>query len=105
MQLSDFLEIIVCILAVYGIYAIMCRLLAHGCYKGDLSVGLRIKRGGRELDPAVIADGLRRARFLTEGQRGKMLPPVILLTARPGEWKDEELAELAGECEIYYKMT
>ncbi|MBQ8351850.1 MAG: hypothetical protein IJY20_07395 [Clostridia bacterium] len=105
MQVSDFLEIIVCMLAVYGIYAILCRLLAHGCYKGDLAVGIRIKRESDHADPAVIADGVRRARFLTEGQRGKMLPPVILLTGQIKDLDANELAELAAECEVYYKLT
>ena len=105
MQISDFLEIIVCMLAVYGIYAIVCRFLAHGCYKGDISVALRVKCGGGEIDPATIADGVRRARFLTEGQRGKMLPPVILLTGPSKERLANEVIELAGECEVYYKLT
>jgi hypothetical protein len=105
MQVSDFLEIIVCMLAVYGVYAIICRFLAHGCYKGDLSVALRVKCGEGEIDPAAIADGVRRARFLTEGQRGKMLPPVILLTGPSKERCVGEETELTAECEVYYKLT
>ena len=105
MQIIDFLEIIVCMLDVYGIYAILCRFLSHGCYKGDLAVALRIKRGEEALDPAAIADGIRRARFLTEGQRGKMLPPVILLTEHPAAQSLCDVAALEAECEVYYKLT
>ena len=97
------LEILVCMLAVFGIYAILCRLLAHGCYQGDTAIGLRLKDGGRA-DWAALADGVRRARLLTEGQRGKMLPPVILLTGAPSEALAEQLHALGGECEIYYKI-
>jgi hypothetical protein len=91
-------------LAVYGVYAILCRFLAHGCYKGDLAVGLRLQRKARETDPAALAEGLRRARFLTEGQRGKMLPPVILLDGCPPA-SSETIEELKRECEVYYKIT
>lgn len=106
MQVADLLEILVCVLAVYGVYAILCRILAHGCYKGDLAVALHLKRsaGGR-LDRGELQDGLRRARFLTEGQRGKMLPPVILLPAAPSEEEGEIWQALRGECEVYYKLT
>ena len=105
MQLSDFLEIFVCMLAVYGIYAILCRFLAHGCYKGDMAVGLCLQHREGEVDPAALEDGLRRARFLTEGQRGKMLPPVILLTGPSKERCVGEETELTAECEVYYKLT
>ena len=104
MQLSDFLEIFVCMLAVYGIYAILCRFLAHGCYKGDMAVGLCLQHREGEVDPAALEDGLRRARFLTEGQRGRMLPPVILLTGNPSV-VSEELEELKRECEVYCRLT
>ena len=104
MQLSDFLEIFVCMLAVYGIYAILCRFLAHGCYKGDMAVGLCLQHREGEVDPAALEDGLRRARFLTEGQRGRMLPPVILLNGSPSV-ASEELEELKRECEVYCRLT
>lgn len=104
MQLSDFLEIFVCMLAVYGIYAILCRFLAHGCYKGDMAVGLCLQHREGEVDPAALEDGLRRARFLTEGQRGRMLPPVILLNGNPSV-VSEELEELKRECEVYCRLT
>lgn len=104
MNLTVFFEIIVCLLAVYGIYAILCRFLAHGCYKGDLAVGLRIKQEKETADQVAITDGVRRARFLTEGQCGRMLPPVILLTGEPSASLQEALDELGGECEIYCKI-
>ena len=104
MFLTVFLEILVCMLAVYGIYAILCRLLAHGCYKGDMALGLRILQGEQAATPATILDGVRRAQLLTEGQRGKMLPPVILLTGHPSEERRDALSELGGECEVYCKM-
>ena len=103
MQFSDFVEIFVCILAVYGVYAFICRFLAHGCYKGDLAVAWRAKSAAAA-DPATVADGIRRARFLTEGQRGSMLPSVILLPADMRADADL-LAELQGECDVYIKMT
>lgn len=104
MNLADFFEIIVCMLAVYGVYSILCRFLSRGCYKGDLSVGLHVKLKSEEHSHATLADGIRRAHFLTEGQRGKMLPPVILLNFPCDTEIGDELAELCEECEIYYKL-
>ena len=102
MTVADVFEVFVCILAVYGVYALICRFLARGCYKGDLAVGLRVQTTAAERDPAALADGIRRAHFLTEGQRGSMLPPVILLDSRPDSEMD--VAELLGQGEIYYRM-
>lgn len=73
--LEIFAEIVVSILAVYGIYAILCRILAHGCYKGDLSVALHAEGRWDLLSDA----GVRRATLLTEAQNGKMRSPVILV--------------------------
>ena len=98
----DFLEIIteivVCILAVYGIYAILCRILAHGCYKGDLSIALHADRQADLLSDA----GARRATLLTEAQNGKMRSPVILVDGET----DENMLHILAESgyDLYRKM-
>ncbi len=68
-------ETVICIFAVYGIYALVCRLVAHFCYAGDLSIALHIKK---DMSDDAVAD-MCRALVLTEAQKEKMAPPVILL--------------------------
>lgn len=91
-------EVLVCIFAVYGVYAILCRILAHTCYKGDLSIALHL---GQEEAQSAEA-GLRRATVVTEAQSGKMGAPVILVDE---ETDESALAGLrAGGCDVYRKM-
>ena len=105
MHLSDVFEIIVCMLAVYGIYALICRFISHGCYKGDLAVAFRPKDVAAVNDPQTVADGIRRARLMTEGQHGSMLPSVILLPVDVGQTDPDLLAALRAECEVYQKIS
>ena len=91
-------EITVSILAVYGVYALLCRILAHGCYKGDLSVALHADRPGDILSDASV----RRAILLTEAQNGQMRSPVILLE---GETDEDMLRMLAENgYDLYRKI-
>ncbi len=95
-----FWEILVCMLAVYGVYAIVCRLFSHGAYRGDLAIGVRVQPGRPDSTPAAVTDAVRRAQLLTEGQCGRMLPPVILLK-EPDHPAWEELSEYCRGYEVY----
>lgn len=73
----EFAEMIVCILAVFGVYAILCRLLALFCRGEKLSYALHI---ANDKEAEVLADdGVREAILLTESENGRLMPPVILL--------------------------
>ena len=97
MGIGEILELVVCVFAVYGVYALLCRFLSRRCYKGDLSVALHVKREG-EIPPD---DGLRRALLLTEAQKGRMQSPVILLDCKTDD-RSRLLLEDSG-CDVYYK--
>ena len=75
MTYTEILEIAVCVLAVYGFYAIVCHLIAFVCPKGDFSVGVHVKRG-EKLTPQ---ENMQCATVLTENFRGHLRPPVFLL--------------------------
>ena len=98
MTFADILEILVCLLAVYGVYDLLCHTLAFLCPKADLSVGVHL---GEESGNHAMED-LRYAVILTEEHRGQMRPPVFLLD----ESIDEKiLASLREEgCEIYRRI-
>ena len=96
MDFFEIVEILVCIFAVYGVYALVCRLLGHGCYKGDLSVAAY--ETGEE-----TADAVRRATILTEAQNGRMRSPVILLEQTPSAERIEALRECG--CHLYSRIS
>ena len=79
MTYIELLEIVVCVLAVYGFYALICHLLAFICPKGDLSIGVHIRRG-EKLTPQ---EDLQYAKILSEEHRGHLQPPVFLLDEAP----------------------
>lgn len=81
MQISDILAVVIGIFAVYGFYALTCRILARFCYKGHLAVAVLPQAEDGEED--TLAEDLIYAQMMTEGERGRMGPPVILLNKRP----------------------
>ncbi len=87
----QFAEMIVCILAVFGVYAILCRVLAVFCRGEKLSYALHIENDAEAR--ALADDGIREAMLMTESENGRLLPPVILLNAPLGE---EMLERLRG---------
>lgn len=80
MQISDILAILIGIFAVYGFYALTCRLLARFCFKEHLAVAVLPPKDGEE---DTLAEDLLYAQMVTEGIRGRMGQPVILLNERP----------------------
>jgi hypothetical protein len=90
-----FLEILLSMLAVYGLYAIICRTVSHDCYCGDLSFAVHHTAG-------ESGDAVRRAVILTEAQNGKMRSPVVLLEQEPSA---DELAALREcGCRLYSRI-
>ena len=75
MTYVELLEIAVCVLAVYGFYALVCHLLAFICPKGDLSIGVHVRRGER----ITPQENLQYATVLSEEHRGHLQAPVFLL--------------------------
>jgi len=75
MTYVEILEILVCVLAVYGFYALICHLLAFLCPKGELSMGVHVDGEG-EIAPL---EDMHYAIILTEEHRGHLQPPVFLL--------------------------
>ncbi|MBQ8174799.1 MAG: hypothetical protein IJ009_05290 [Clostridia bacterium] len=96
MGFLEIMEIVVCIFAVYGVYALVCRLLGHGCYKGDLSVAIHKTEG-------ETGDAIHRAIILTEAQNGKMRSPVILLEKTPSAEEEKALRECG--CRLYSRIS
>lgn len=95
MLFFEILEILICILAVYGLYAIICRVLGHGCLRGDLSVAVHYTAGKER-------DAILRAVILTEAQNGPMRSPVLLLETQPSA---EEIAALHEcGCHLYSRI-
>ena len=90
------LELFVCIFAVYGVYALICRLVSHGCYRGDLSVAVHQS----EAEPS---DAVHRAILLTEAQNGKMRSPVLLLERAPDAKEKEALLQCG--CRLYSRIS
>ena len=98
MTATELLEIVVCVFAVYGVYALLCHLLAYLIPKADLSVGVHVD--GESAFSA--AEDLRYAIILTEEHRGHFQPPVFLLDKTA---EDTLLAALREEgCEIYRRI-
>jgi hypothetical protein len=95
MLFLEILEILVCILAVYGLYAILCRMIGHGCYHGDLSVAVHYTAGEER-------DAVLRAVILTEAQNGPMHAPVLLLEAQPTAEEMTALHECG--CHLYSRI-
>ena len=89
MTYVELLEIAVCVLAVYGFYALVCHLLAFVCPKGDLSIGVHVRRG-EKMKPQ---EDLQYATILSEEHRGHLQPPVFLLD----EALDRESIEMLRE--------
>ncbi len=75
----QFAEMIVCILAVFGVYGILCRVLAFFCRGEKLSYALHIENDAEA--EALASDAIREAMLMTESENGRLLPPVILLNA------------------------
>lgn len=91
MTLGEFFEIVVCVLAVYGVYALVCRVVAAFCSKERLAVGVLVSEGPDGTDR--IGEALRYAEILCEEHKGAWNPPVLLL---PGEADSDRLAVLRG---------
>ena len=87
-MLLEIFEIFVCIFAVYGLYALLCRILALFMRKDALSVAFHVGVGE---DALSFTDGARAAEILSESMNGRLMPPVMLLD---GELDDEELGAM-----------
>ena len=75
MTYVELLEIAVCVLAVYGFYALVCHFLAFVCPKGDFSIAVHVRRG----EKMTPQENLQYATVLSEEHRGHLQPPVFLL--------------------------
>ena len=82
-MLLEIFEIFVCLFAVYGMYALLCRLLALFMRKDALSIAFHADLEEEEALSSV--DGARQAEILTESMNGRLRPPVMLLEKRPSE--------------------
>ncbi len=92
-------EMIVCILAVLGIYMLLCRVLAFFCRRENLSIAVHIDKDEKITETA--GDRIRDAILVTESEDGRLMPPVILLEKEPS---GEELCILRGYgYPIYYR--
>ena len=78
----EIFEIFVCLFAVYGIYALICRILALFMCKDALSIAFHVEEG---TEPTDCTEGARRAEILSESMNGRLMPPVMLLDAPPSE--------------------
>ncbi len=83
-------EILVYLLAVYGIYALVCRLVFALTRRGRISLALSLD--GRE-EPPAVTEAVRELCLLSEHFHGRFTPPVLLLSATPEE---EQLAFLSS---------
>ncbi len=92
-------EMIVCLLAVFGLYTVLCRVLSLFCRKEKLSLAVHIEND-KEITEAA-SDRLREAVIMTESENGRLMPPVILLARKPN---GEEIGLLRGfGFPIYYR--
>ena len=90
MTYTELLEIAVCVLAVYGFYALVCHLIAFCLPKGDLSIGVHVRQG-EKLKPQ---EGMQCATVLSEEHRGHLQPPVFLLDEAIDKETEMMLCEL-----------
>ena len=96
MGFTEFAEIVICVFAVYGVYALLCRIISHGCYRGDFSVAVHL------LEKNEVEDAVRRAIILTEAQNGRMKSPVLLLEEPPSADESEALTKCG--CRLYSRI-
>ena len=87
-MLMTIFEIFVCLFAVYGVYALLCRVLSLFMRKDALSVAFHVRGGENALS---YIDGARAAEILSESMNGRLMPPVMLLD---GELDEEELSAM-----------
>lgn len=78
----EIFEIFICLFAVYGVYALICRILALFMRKDALSIAFHVGFGEDDLS---FVDGARQAEILSESMNGRLRPPVMLLDERPSE--------------------
>lgn len=78
----EIFEIFICLFAVYGVYALICRILALFMRKDALSIAFHV---GFEEDALSFVDGARQAEILSESMNGRLRPPVMLLEEKPSE--------------------
>ena len=90
-MLLEILEIFICLFAVYGIYALVCRILALFMGKDALSIAFHVGEGE---EIPVCVDGARQAEILSESMNGRLLPPVMLLDGRVSAETAQALREL-----------
>lgn len=90
-MLLEIFEIFVCLFAVYGIYALICRILALVMGKDALSIAFHVGEGE---EPPACVDGARQAEILSESMNGRLMPPVMLLDGKPSEEALLTLCEL-----------
>lgn len=83
-MLLEIFEIFVCLFAVYGMYALLCRILAIFMRKDALSIAYHVGLEEEEEGLSPV-DGARQAEILTESMNGRLRPPVMLLEGRPSE--------------------
>jgi hypothetical protein len=81
-MLLEILEIFICLFAVYGMYAFLCRILALFMGKDALSIAFHVRE---EEEPIICADGARQAEILSESMNGRLMPPVMLLDGKVSE--------------------
>lgn len=81
-MMLEIFEIFVCLFAVYGVYALLCRILALFMRKDALSVAFHVGFGE---DALSFVDGARAAEILSESMNGRLMPPVMLLDELPEE--------------------
>lgn len=81
MGFVEILEIIVCVFAAYGIYSLLCHIIAAFCQKDAMAIGIQVAYKDAQDPFPNLEEHVRYAVLLTEEHRGNMQPPVLLLDA------------------------
>ena len=99
-MLLEIFEIFVCLFAVYGIYALLCRILALFLRKDALSIAFHVGRGEEDLS---FVDGARAAEILSESMNGRLMPPVMLLDGEIDEASVDAMLEMGLRLYVPHK--
>lgn len=94
------LEILVCLFAVFGLYALILRVLAFFTRRSALRVAVLLSEE-MLASPELAALYDNEARLCAEGQRGRLGGPVLLLERHPTE--EERAALLALGRALYIR--
>ncbi len=85
----ELLGLLLCVLAVYGLYALLCRWLAHGIPRGGWTIGVHADDLGQV--PGALPDRMREASLVREANVEGMGRPVVLLEV---PWEEDALDRL-----------